>query len=72
MNIRLDFGHFVVDRRIGGLEKVEVFYDGSATVDRRIGGLEICFHAVDVAVRVDRRIGGLEITLPDSSQPLPS
>ena len=49
-----------VDRRIGGLEIVQVYNPTCRVVDRRIGGLEIHYTAGYERALVDRRIGGLE------------
>ena len=51
----------VVDRRIGGLERLLRKVIKRTPVDRRIGGLEIYIVTILRLIRVDRRIGGLEI-----------
>ena len=51
----------VVDRRIGGLEIMQVGYTCLQDVDRRIGGLENQKLLLFAHTIVDRRIGGLEI-----------
>ena len=49
-----------LDRRTGGLEKVQPPYTVPGRLDRRTGGLEISNHAVKATYTLDRRTGGLE------------
>ena len=68
-DIRLRGEIIAVNRRIGGLEKVQRMLERDARVNRRIGGLEKRVIVKFSTNIVNRRIGGLEIKLNHHIRP---